>query len=260
MTPEKIIEVKDVAVKFDDNIIFNKLNLDIFRGETIAIVGGSGSGKSTLLRSILQLQPISAGSISVFGQDCSKLTPRKLVALQRRWGVLFQGGALFSGLTTLENIAFPLHEHTSLEPDLINELAMLKLLAAGLSADAASKYPAELSGGMEKRAALARAIVLDPELLFLDEPSAGLDPQAAATLDELILNLKATLNLTIVMVTHDLDSLWTVTDRVAFLGEGEMLEVAPIAELVKSSQPMIHDYFSGPRGRVAEKIYEGNNN
>lgn len=255
MSTEKIIEIKELVVQFDEKFIFKKLNLDIFRGETLAIVGGSGSGKSTLLRSILQLQPITHGKIHIFGEDCATLAPEKLRTLQRRWGMLFQSGALFSGLTTLENIAFPLQEYTKLKPAEIKKRAFEKLEATGLPRDAANKYPAELSGGMVKRAALARAIVLEPELLFLDEPSAGLDPESAATLDELIINLKKSLGLTIVMVTHDVDSLWTVTDRVAFLADGKVLEVAPIAELVKSSQAKIQHYFSGPRGRVAEALY-----
>jgi len=249
------IEIENLTLKLGEKSIFDKLNLIINPGETIAIVGGSGSGKSTLLRTILNLQSANSGSIKVFGQVLATLDPSKFLSLQKRWGVMFQQGALFSALTTLENIAFPLHEHTQLNHTLINQLAMLKLLAAGLPADAAAKYPAELSGGMLKRAALARAIVLDPELLFLDEPTAGLDPESAANLDQLILDLKSTLGLTIIMATHDLDSLWTVTDRVAFLAENRVLEIAPIEQLVKSEKPEIHEYFSGPRGRVAEKLY-----
>lgn len=258
MTPaseKNIIEITDLGVYLGGAWIFKNLNLEIHRGETLAIVGGSGAGKSTLLRTILNLQPISSGSIKVFNQNLATATSTELLTIEQRWGVLFQQGALFTSLTTLENIAFPLHEHTNLSDKFINEFAMSKLLAVGLPADAAIKYPAELSGGMQKRAALARAIALDPELLFLDEPTAGLDPLAAATLDELILNLKKTLGLTVVMATHDLDSLWHVTDRVAFIGEQRVLEVAPINKLVKSSQPLIHKYFTGPRGRTAEEIY-----
>jgi phospholipid/cholesterol/gamma-HCH transport system ATP-binding protein len=250
-----VIEIKDLCLKFGEHCIFDHLNLDIIEGETLGIVGGSGSGKSTLLRSILQLQPINSGSIQIFGNPYSQLSLKKQTTLKRNWGVLFQTGALFSGLTALENIAFPLREHTKLKPPAINELALSKLLTVGLSEDAATKYPAELSGGMEKRVALARAIALDPKLLFLDEPTAGLDPEAATALDNLILHLKATLGLTIIMITHDLDSLWTVTDRVAFLGKQQALEVLPIADLVKSTHPLIQHYFSGPRGRVTQKLY-----
>ncbi len=253
---ENIIELKDLKICLAGAWVHNGLNLTVKRGEILAIVGGSGAGKSVLLREILMLQPPTSGSVRIFGEEIMKLDLKQLIAIQRRWGVLFQQCALFSSLTTLENIAFPLRELTHLRPKDIQELAMLKLLAVGLSADSAPKYPNELSGGMQKRAALARACVLDPELLFLDEPSSGLDPESAAAFDELVLNLHATLGLTIVMVTHDLDSLWQVTDRVAFLGEGRILEVAPMEELVKSSQPMIKEYFTGPRGRVTAKIYE----
>jgi len=256
-TKEKIIEMENVGVLLGGHWVHKDLNLTVNRGEILAIVGGSGAGKSTLLREILLLQPIATGKIKVFGKDLATLSSKETISIQKRWGVLFQEGALFTSLTLLENVAFPLHEHTDLDDATIEQLALLKIIAAGLPIDSAIKYPSELSGGMQKRAALARATVMEPELLLLDEPTAGLDPQGAAALDELVLNLRETLGLTIVMVTHDLDSLWRVTDRVAFLGEGRVLEVAPMAELVKSKQPSIHDYFSGPRGRAIEKIYEG---
>jgi len=226
------------------------------RGEILAIVGGSGSGKTTLLREMLMLQPPDTGSIHIFDQDLTKATPREFLAVQRRWGVLFQQNALFSSLTLLDNTAFPLREHTALDKKTIEQLASLKILLSGLPIEAAAKFPSQLSGGMQKRGALARAIVLDPELLFLDEPTAGLDPESAGGFDDLILKLKETMGLTVVIVTHDLDTLWAVTDRVAFLGEGKVLCVDKIANLVKNPHPMIKEYFEGPRGRTTKAIYK----
>lgn len=256
MIATPIIEVKNLKMRFNGDWVHNGVNLSIQPGEVFAIVGGSGAGKSVLLREIIMLQPPTSGSVRVLGQELTTASLSQLIIIQKCWGVLFQQGALFSSLTLLENVAFPLKEHTQLDIKSINELAMLKILAAGLPADAAAKYPAELSGGMQKRAALARAIALDPEILFLDEPTAGLDPDSAATLDELILNLKNTMGLTIVMITHDLDSLWQTTDRVAFLGEGRILGIGSMPELVANPHPLIHDYFSGPRGRIVQKLYE----
>lgn len=256
MIQEPIIEIKDVSVNLGDAWVHKNLNLSINRGEIIAIVGGSGSGKTTLLREILMLQRPSSGSIRVFDHELTKASPSVLLEVQKRWGVLFQQNALFSSLTVQENTAFPLHEHTKLDSKTINELAILKILLAGLPVEAAIKYPAELSGGMQKRAGIARAIVLDPELLFLDEPTAGLDPDSAGAFDELILGLQKTMGLTIVMVTHDLDSLWHVTNRVAFLGEGKVLCVDAMPALVKNPHPLIQAFFSGARGRVAKRIYE----
>lgn len=253
---EPVIEIKNLKINLGGTWIHRGINLSINRGEVFAIVGGSGAGKSLLLRQILNLEQPTSGSISIFQKNLQKMNPDELLALQNHWGVMFQHSALFSSLTVLENVAFPLTEHTTLDPKTINQLALLKIVMAELPASAAYKYPSELSGGMEKRAALARAIVMDPELLFLDEPTAGLDPHAAAGLDELVLNLKKNLGLTIVLVTHDLDTLWTVTDRVAFLGEGKVLAVAPMAELVKDSHPEIKEFFSGPRGRVAQNVYD----
>jgi phospholipid/cholesterol/gamma-HCH transport system ATP-binding protein len=250
-----IIALKNIRVQFGEQWVHKDLNLSIQRDEIFAIVGGTGSGKTTLLREMLLLQRPDSGSICVFDQELMTATPQQLLAVQQRWGVMFQHNALFSSLTVLENVAFPLHEHTQLDSTTINELALLKILAAGLPADAAIKYPAELSGGMQKRAALARAIVLDPELLFLDEPTAGLDPEGAAAFDELVLNLRATLGLTIVMITHDLDSLWRTADRVAFLGEKKVLAVDAPAQLAQNPQPIIQQYFSGPRGRVVQEAY-----
>lgn len=254
---DTVIKLDNVKISIAGQWIHKGINLQVRRGEIVAIVGGSGSGKSTILREILLLLTPTSGSIEVFGKDISKLSPPDTQALQRRWGVLFQQSALFTSLTILENIAFPLHEHTQLDKITIQELALLKLLAVGLPIESAIKYPAELSGGMLKRAALARAIILDPELLLLDEPTSGLDPQGAEAFDELLLNLRTVLGLTILMVTHDLDTLWQITDKVAFLYQGRIVEFLPIKQLIESTQAAIHAYFQGTRGRVAQQRYEG---
>lgn len=249
--PEPIIEVKDVSIRLGNEWIHKNLNLTVNRGEILGIVGGSGSGKTTLMREILMLQPPTSGTIQVFGKELTTATAEQLLDVQRRWGVLFQQNALFSSLTVLENAIFPLNEHTTLNEGAKAELALLKIQMVGLNEQAAVKYPAQLSGGMQKRAALARSIVLDPELLFLDEPSTGLDPISASALDELILNLQSLLGLTIVMITHDLDTLWRVTNRVAFLYDGKVLCVEPMAQLVNNSNKVIQNFFNGPRGRAA---------
>lgn len=256
MTKQPIIEVKDISIKLGGAWVHKNLNLSVNRGEILAIVGGSGSGKTTLLREMLMLQKPDTGSIRIFDHELTTASPLTLLEVQKRWGVLFQQNALFSSLTVQENTAFPLREHTGLDTKTINELAILKILLAGLPVDAAVKYPAELSGGMQKRAGIARAIILDPELLFLDEPTSGLDPESAGAFDELILNLQKTMGLTIVMVTHDLDSLWHVTNRVAFLGEKKVLCVDAMAALVKNPHPLIQTFFSGARGRTTQRIYD----
>ncbi len=248
---EDIIQISNLSTRFGDVYIHRDLNLTVKRGEVLGIVGGSGSGKTTLLRTMLALNKPYAGSVRVFNEELTTASNQVLLEVQKRWGVLFQSSALFSSLTLMENVAFPLHEHTNIDPETIKHLALLKILMAGLPKTSANKLPSELSGGMQKRAGLARAIVMDPELIFLDEPTSGLDPNTAAAFDELILNLQKTMGLTIVMITHDLDSLWKVTNRVAFLGQGKVLAVEPVATLVKSTVPMIHEYFSGPRGRLA---------
>ena len=253
MTP--IIELTDITTRLGGTLVHKGVNLKVKQGEVLGIVGGSGSGKTTILREMLALTKPESGSIRIFGQEITTASQATLLQVQRRWGVLFQENALFSSLTVLENVSFPLHEHTSLDADSIQDLALLKIIMAGLPVEAALKYPSELSGGMQKRAGLARAIVLDPELIFLDEPTAGLDPNTAAGFDDLILNLQSTMGLTIVMVTHDLDTLWKVTNRVAFLGEGIVLAVDPMNKLVKNSNPLIQAFFSGPRGRVAQESY-----
>lgn len=256
---QSIIEVSNLNTRFGKEFVHKGINLTVQTGEILGIVGGSGSGKTTLLREMLGLTIPTSGSIKVFGHELTTASPNVLLAIQRRWGVLFQQNALFSSLTLTENVSFPLKEHAHLDDETIQQLALLKILMAGLPFDSANKYPAQLSGGMQKRAGLARAIVLDPELLFLDEPTAGLDPNTAAGFDELILNLQSTMGLTIVMITHDLDSLWQVTDRVAFLGEGKVLAVQPMSELVKNKHPLIQAFFGGPRGRIVEESYEHGN-
>jgi phospholipid/cholesterol/gamma-HCH transport system ATP-binding protein len=251
-----IIEITDLKTKLGGAWVHKGINLKVKRGEVLAIVGGSGSGKTTLLREMLALTKPTSGMIKVFDQSLINASSATLLSIQRRWGVLFQEMALFSSLTLLENVSFPLQEHTALDPDSIQDLALLKIIMAGLPVEAALKYPSELSGGMQKRAGLARAIVLDPELLFLDEPTSGLDPTTAGAFDDLILNLQSTMGLTIVMVTHDLDTLWKVTNRVAFLGEGTVLAVDPIEKLIQNTNPLIQTFFSGPRGRTAQQSYQ----
>lgn len=255
MDNQPIIEIKNLSTCLGGTWVHKDLNLTVHKGEILGIVGGSGSGKTTLLREMLCLTQPASGSIKVFGYELTNASPQTLLAVQKRWGVLFQQNALFSSLNLLENVSFPLLEHTGLDPNSIENLAALKILMAGLPIDSAIKYPSELSGGMQKRAGLARAIVLDPELIFLDEPTAGLDPETASGFDELILNLQSTMGLTIVMVTHDLDSLWRITNRVAFLGEKKVLCVDKMSELVKNPSPQIQEFFNGPRGRVAQQCY-----
>ncbi len=242
-------------MRFGATVIHDDINLTINRGEVFAIAGESGCGKSTLLRQIVMLTPFNAGRIRLLGEDIACIGEAAAKRLRQRCAIMFQGGALFSGLTVAENVALPLREHTNLSATEITELAQIKIALAGLPADAANKYPRELSGGLKKRAALARAIALDPEILFLDEPSAGLDPLAASALDELVLQLQASLRLTVVIVTHDLDLLWRVCDRVAILGEKRVLAVGTMAELAASPHPLVHEYFYGPRGRVAKEQY-----
>jgi len=248
-----VIVVRDLRTQFGETVIHDHLDLDIHRGEVVALVGGSGSGKTTLLRAIIMLLKPAAGSITLFGQQIVGIGEGAAFRLRRRFGMLFQQGALFSSLTVRENVAVPLREHTRLAAQRIAEIADLKIALAGLPADAGAKLPRELSGGMLKRAALARALALDPALLFLDEPTAGLDPVSAGAFDELVVQLKESLGLTVVMVTHDLDTLWIATDRVAFLGEKRVIGYAPMRELTQAEHPLIRAYFEGPRGRAARE-------
>ncbi|MBM3651305.1 MAG: ATP-binding cassette domain-containing protein [Alphaproteobacteria bacterium] len=243
-----VIGVRDLVVGFGDRTIVKGLNLDVFRGEVLGVVGGSGQGKSVLTRAILGLVPARAGAIRIFGQDRDALTPAERRNLEQRWGVLFQNGALFSGLTVKQNIQMPMRETREISHHLMDELAMLKLELVGLPPDAADKFPSELSGGMVKRAALARALALDRKLVFLDEPTSGLDPISAAEFDELIGTLQQTLGLTVFMVTHDLDSLYSICDRVAALAEGRVIAAGPLETLLESDHPWLKAYFHGVRG------------
>ncbi len=244
-TQINIIEVNKLRTELGNQLIHDGINFSVERGEVFGIAGGSGSGKTTLLRAMLMLLRPTSGSIQIFNREITDAHPHELLAVQRRWGVLFQQNALFSSLTVLENVMFPLKEFTRLDDATIRELALLTIALVGLPMEAVIKYPSQLSGGMQKRAALARAIVLAPEILFLDEPTAGLDPHSAAELGQLILKLRSTMGLTIVLVTHDLDMLWHVTDRVAFLGESKILCIDPIKKLVENPHPLIQEFFDG---------------
>jgi len=245
------VEVRGLVSKFGDTVIHDGLDLVVPRGEVVGIVGGSGAGKSVLLNTIIGLKAPDSGSVRIFGQDIRYAKRRQWTAIERRWGVLFQQGALWSNLTVKENVAAPMFEHTDMHRDEIGELADLKIALAGLPAGAGALKPAELSGGMIKRASLARALALDPELLFLDEPTSGLDPISAAAFDELIHDLSECLGLTVLMITHDLDSLYTITDEVAVLADKKVVAMAPVHELQGSDHPWIKSYFQGPRGRSA---------
>ena len=246
-TSENILSVRDITVGFGSKIILQDLDLDVRRGEVLGFVGGSGTGKSVLMRTILGLTPKRAGKISVFGHDLATASPKIRKTIERRWGVLFQQGALFSSLTVKQNIQVPMREHLKLPQQLMDELATLKLELVGLPQDAADKLPAELSGGMVKRASLARALALDPDLVFLDEPTSGLDPIGAAAFDSLIANLSSTLDLTVYMVTHDLDSLHSICDRIAVLGNKQVLAIGPLEDMMKNDDPWIKSYFRGER-------------
>lgn len=250
---DEVIRIRGLGTRFGDLVIHENLDLDVGAGEVVALVGGSGSGKTTLIRAIIMLMPVAAGSIRLFGEEIVGIGEAAAFRLRRRFGMLFQMGALFSSLTVLENVAVPLQEHTRLSARHIDEIARFKIALTGLPAHAAARYPGELSGGMRKRASLARALALDPDLLFLDEPTAGLDPVSAGALDELVLQLKDALGLTVVMVTHDLDSLWRTTDRVAFLGEQRVIGYDSMRRLVQADHPLIREYFQGPRARAAQE-------
>jgi phospholipid/cholesterol/gamma-HCH transport system ATP-binding protein len=247
------MDVRGLHTRFGAAVVHEDVSFSVRHGEIFALVGASGCGKSTLLREAIALQRPTSGSIRVFGREVVGLGDEEALPLRRRWGVMFERGALFSSLTVTENVGMVLHEHTPLDARLIEEIAALKIALTGLPADAGPKYPNELSGGMRKRAALARAMALDPELLFLDEPTAGLDPLSAAGIDELVRSLRDALGLTIIMSTHDLDLLWRAADRVAVLGEGRILGIGTMSELAGSAHPLIREYFYGPRGRAARE-------
>ena len=244
------IRVRDLSVGFGDQIVLDRLSLDVRRGEIFGLVGASGGGKSVLLRTIIGLIPKRTGCIEVMGVDLGVASTVDAGAIERRWGILFQQGALFSSLTTLQNVQFPLRENLNLSPRLLDELAVAKLEMVGLTAEDGEKFPAELSGGMTKREALARALALDPEIVFLDEPTSGLDPIAAGDFDALIETLQQTLGLTVFMVTHDLDSLYTECDRVAALADGKIVAVGSIADVLASTHPWVQAYFQGKRARA----------
>ncbi|MEO6151687.1 MAG: ABC transporter ATP-binding protein [Croceibacterium sp.] len=247
------IEIEGLRNCFGDAVVHDGLSLKVRRGEILGVVGGSGTGKSVLMRSIIGLQIPDAGEIRVFGKNTIGAEPDEESAVRSRWGVLFQGGALFSTLTVAENVEVPLKQfYPELASDLRHEVARYKVMMTGLPEDAVSKFPSELSGGMRKRAGLARALALDPELLFLDEPTAGLDPIGAAAFDELTRELQETLGLTVFLITHDLDTLYSICDRVAVLADGKVIAVGTIPELLETDHPWIQEYFAGPRGRAAQ--------
>lgn len=248
--PDVVVSVRGLVNRFGDFTVHDHLDLDVYRGEVLGVVGGSGSGKSVLMRSIIGLHRPDEGSIQVFGEEVLDQDTKTLRKLQKNWGVLFQEGALFSSQTVAENIQVPLREYTNMSQTLMNEIASLKLSMVGLPESAAIKYPSELSGGMKKRAGLARALALDPQLLFLDEPTAGLDPISANQFDELIRDLQKSLGLTVFMVTHDIDTLRATTDRIAVLID-KSIHIGTVTSLVHDKHPWIQDYFAGVRGRAA---------
>ena len=255
---EPIIKIRGLDNAFGEQVIHKDLDLDVCRGEILGVVGGSGTGKSVLMRSIIGLQTPSAGEIEVLGENMIDRSEDEAKNIRRRWGILFQNGALFSTLTVAENVEVPIREYFPfIKQPLLDEIASFKIAMSGLPADAGPKYPAELSGGMRKRAGVARALALDPELLFLDEPTAGLDPIGAATFDDLILSLQQQLNLTVFLITHDLDTLYAICDRVAVLADQKVIAIGTIAELLAMDHPWIQEYFNGPRGRAAAESSKG---
>jgi phospholipid/cholesterol/gamma-HCH transport system ATP-binding protein len=248
-----VIQVTDVVVGFGDRVVLDHLSLDVRRGEILGIVGGSGSGKSVLLRTIIGLLPKRAGRVEVLGTDLDRASDAARQAVERRWGVLFQHGALFSSLTARQNVQFAMREHLQLTQRLMDDVASTKLAMVGLTRADGDKLPAELSGGMTKRVALARALALDPEILFLDEPTSGLDPISAGDFDVLIRTLQETLGLTVFMVTHDLESLHTVCDRIAVLAEGKVVALGTMADMQRSQHPWVRTYFHGRRGEALQR-------
>ncbi len=245
-----------MCTRFGSHTVHEGLDLDVRRGEIFAIVGGSGSGKSTLLREMIMLHRPDSGTIKILGADVLTISPEEAQVLRQRWGVMFQHGGLFGTLNVRDNVGLPLREHTDLDDRLIDEVAAWKISLSGLEPEAGLLYPTELSGGMLKRASMARALALDPELLFLDEPTAGLDPGGAGGIDALVRSLHELYRLTMVIITHDLDFLWQVTDRVAVLGEGKVVGLGSMAELAGMDHPIIRQYFDGPRGRAAQEQAE----
>ena len=253
---EIIAQVRGLTNRFGSHVVHDGLDLDIYRGEVLGVVGGSGTGKSVLLRSIVGLQQPASGSIHIFGEDLLALPPDRRSHIEKRFGVLFQRGALFSSLTVIENVAFPLIEQAGLSRADAESIARLKIALAGLPPDAAQQYPSSLSGGMVKRAALARALALDPDILFLDEPTAGLDPIGAGAFDQLILTLRDALGLTVFLVTHDLDTLYTICDRVAVLSRKRVMVADTLSVVENYDDAWVREYFHGPRGRSAQQASE----
>src|SRR3974390_1536258 len=248
--PQAMIEARDLVVGFAEQVVLDHLSLDLQRGEILGVVGASGSGKSVLLRTIIGLIAKREGSIEIMGKQFESASEAQVHAIARRWGILFQQGAMFSSLTVLQNIQFPMRENLHLSERFLEELAIAKLEMVGLNVRDGNKFPSEISGGMTKRAALARALALDPELVFLDEPTSGLDPISAQEFDALIRTLQHTLGLTVFMVTHDLDSLYTACDRIAVLGNGKIIAAGSIADMKASQHPWLRQYFHGKRARA----------
>jgi len=254
---EPVIEISHVATRYGDHVVHEDVDLQVQRGEIFALVGGSGSGKSTLLREMILLHQPDSGSIRVLGVDLQAIDEAAAQALRPRIGVMFQHGGLFGSLNLTENVGLPLREHTRLDDATIDEIAAMKIDLTGLAPETGAQFPAELSGGMMKRASLARALALDPELLFLDEPTAGLDPASAGGVDTLVLHLRELFGLTVVMITHDLDLLWQVADRVAVLGGGRVQGIGTMQELSRLENPAVRQFFEGPRGEAAAQRSSG---
>jgi phospholipid/cholesterol/gamma-HCH transport system ATP-binding protein len=252
-TPSPVVRVQQLCNQFVNDVVHQNLDLDVYKGEILGVVGGSGSGKSVLLRAIVGLHKPASGSIRVFGNDLNALDPEQRARQERRFGVLFQRGALFSSLTVAENVALPLIEHLHMPAQRAHELAHLKIALTGLPSRAGSQYPSSLSGGMIKRAALARALAMDPDIVFLDEPTAGLDPIGAGAFDQLLLTLRNALGLTVFLVTHDLDTLYSICDRVAVLANRRVQVADTLAVVQANPDPWIREYFHGPRGRAARQ-------
>ncbi len=245
-----VISVKEVVTRFGDNLVHDHVSLSVGEGEIYGLLGGSGSGKSTLLREMIMLQRPESGQVRVLGHDLDRLSRRQAAWLRRQWGVLFQAGALYSSLTVAENVGIALKEYTRLPSSIIDDMVRMKIAMVGLPEHAARLYPAQLSGGMVKRASLARALAMDPRLLFLDEPTSGLDPIGAEAFDKLILELREMLKLTVVMVTHDLDSIWTIVDRLAVLGDRKVIAEGSLEQVMEQRHPVIRRFFFGERGRL----------
>jgi len=255
---DNVIRVKDVSVTLNNRKILDSLSLDVKRGEVLGFVGGSGQGKTVLMRTIIGLLPKTAGTIEIFGIDLDQASEDDRRSIERRWGVLFQQGALFSSLTCIQNVQFPMREHAKLSQRLMDEIAIAKLEMVGLKPDVCDKFPSELSGGMTKRVALARALALDPEIVFLDEPTSGLDPIGAGDFDELIRTLQQTLGITVYMVTHDLDSLHAICDRIAVLSAGKVIVEGDMAAMLACDHPWVKEYFRGKRSRAAGTAHAHN--